>query len=143
MWSRRSISLQAYLYGRQNETRAFYEALQLVLQEEDKKNLERLIEEGSKLSEQLKKYQAEMIEKSINLRAMYDELMGMCLKPDEEMLKVGTEHVPGNFLYHQKTLLSLIYLVSKIDVFISWIYGREVLPIGNDIDKLLFPCPPT
>ncbi|CAK6448903.1 unnamed protein product, partial [Pipistrellus nathusii] len=77
----------AYLYGRQNETRAFYEALQLVLQEEDKKNLERLIEEGSKLSEQLKKYQAEMIEKSINLRAMYDELMGMCLKPDEEMLK--------------------------------------------------------
>ncbi|XP_036284539.1 tripartite motif-containing protein 43-like [Pipistrellus kuhlii] len=79
--------LRAYLYGRQDETRAFYEALQLVLQEEDKKNLERLIEEGSKLSEQLKKYQAEMIEKSINLRAMYDELMGMCLKPDEEMLK--------------------------------------------------------
>ncbi|XP_008147435.2 tripartite motif-containing protein 43-like [Eptesicus fuscus] len=77
----------AYLYKRQDETRAFYETLQLVLQEKDKKNLERLIDEESKLSEQLKKCQDEMIEKRISLRAMYDELMDMCLKPDEEMLK--------------------------------------------------------
>ncbi|KAK1336208.1 LOW QUALITY PROTEIN: hypothetical protein QTO34_004012, partial [Cnephaeus nilssonii] len=51
----------AYLYKRQDETRAFYETLQLVLQEEDKKNLERLIDEESKLSEQLKKCQAKRV----------------------------------------------------------------------------------
>lgn len=80
-----------------------------------------------------------MIEKRISLRTMYDELMDICLKPDEKMLKVGTEYMPGIFFYHQKTWISLIYLISKMDVFISCIYGREGLPIGNDIDKLLFP----
>ncbi|EPQ06832.1 Tripartite motif-containing protein 43 [Myotis brandtii] len=76
-----------YLYRRQDETRAFYETLQLVLHEKDKQNLEILIKEGSKLSGQLEKRQAEMIEKRISLRAMHDELMDMCLKPDVEMLK--------------------------------------------------------
>ncbi|KAK1336206.1 hypothetical protein QTO34_004010 [Cnephaeus nilssonii] len=77
----------AYLYKRQDETRAFYETLQMVLREEDTQNLETLIEEGSTFSEQLKKCQAEVIEKRISLGAMYDELKNMCLKPDEEMLK--------------------------------------------------------
>lgn len=52
------------------------------------------------MSGRLEKRQAEMIEKRISLRAMYDELMDMCLKPDVEMLQVGTEHVPENSLYH-------------------------------------------
>lgn len=100
LWSGKSISLQAYLRRRQDETKAFYETLQLILHEEDKQNLEILIKEGSKLSGRLEKRQAEMIEKRISLRAMYDELMDMCLKPDVEILQVGTEHVPENSLYH-------------------------------------------
>lgn len=120
-------------------TRAFYETLQLVLHEEDKKYLESLVKEGSKMSEQLEKRQAEMIKKKMSLRAMYDELMDMCLKPDVEMLKVGTEHVPGNTLYYQKPtpLSSPLPLVPMIYFFTSCIYGGECLPAGNNTDELL------
>lgn len=100
MWSRKSISLQTYLYRHQRETRAFYETLQLVLPEKEKQYLESLIKDGSKIFEQLKKLEANMTEKKISLRAMYDELMDMYHKSHVGLLKVGTEHVPVNILYY-------------------------------------------
>lgn len=45
-----------------------------------------------------------MIEKRISLRTMYDELMDICLKPDEKMLKVGTEYMPGIFFLSSEDL---------------------------------------
>lgn len=60
---------------------------------------------------QLKKCQTEMVEKKISLRAMYEELMDMCHKPDAELLQVGTEHLSRNILCYQQptTLTSIIW----------------------------------
>nr|KAF6439361.1 hypothetical protein HJG59_018767 [Molossus molossus] len=82
-----SVYWMTYLYRHQDETRAFYETLQLVLHEEDKQYLKSLVKEGSKMFEQLEKLEAELNEKKISLRGMYDELMDMCLKPDVEFLQ--------------------------------------------------------
>lgn len=43
--------------------------------------------------EQLEKCGAEIIEKEKGLRAMSEELMHLCHKPDVELLQGGTEHV--------------------------------------------------
>lgn len=115
VWSRKSISLQAYLHGCQDATRAFLRHCNWFSMME-KNHLESLIKEGSKVFEQLEKLEAEMAEKKINLTAMYEKLMNMCLKPDVELLKVGMGHYPGNILYYWKPtpLISIIYLIPKL-----------------------------
>ncbi|XP_062950891.1 tripartite motif-containing protein 43-like [Cynocephalus volans] len=76
-----------YVYLRRQMTRAEYRKLHPVLYGEEKEYLENLKKEGWHILQQLKKSEAQMVEKWRHLKEMYEELMKMCHKPDKELLQ--------------------------------------------------------
>ncbi|XP_006926933.1 tripartite motif-containing protein 43 [Pteropus alecto] len=76
-----------YVYQYEDITRAAYQTLCQAFHEEGKQHLKSLKEEGLKMFKQLEKRRAEMIAKMMSLRAMYEELMDVCHKPDVELLQ--------------------------------------------------------
>lgn len=111
------------MYRHEDITRAAYQTLRQFLHEEENQHLKSLKEEGFKMFKQLEKRRAKMIAKMRSLRAMYEELMDVCHKPDAELLQVGIEHAPGNILLLGSPGFSLSG--TTIYFFISHIYGWE------------------
>lgn len=113
------------MYKHEDIIRAVYQPLHPSLRKEEKQHLESLKKQGKSVFKQLQKIRAEMVEKRIQLRLMYEELLETCHKSDVELLLVSTEDGSAGILYYLKpTLLtSLIYLVLKVYFFLSCIYG--------------------
>uniref|UniRef100_A0A8C4LYK0 Uncharacterized protein n=1 Tax=Equus asinus TaxID=9793 RepID=A0A8C4LYK0_EQUAS len=120
----KSISLQCYVYKHEDIIRAVYQPLHPSLRKEEKQHLESLKKQGNSVFKQLQKIRAEMVEKRIQLRLMYEELLETCHKSDVELLLVSTEDGSAGILYYLKpTLLtSLIYLLLKVYFFLSCVY---------------------
>ncbi|KAM5223961.1 tripartite motif-containing protein 43-like [Hipposideros larvatus] len=78
---------RSYVYQHEHITRVAYQALREVLHQEEKQHLKSLEEEGPEMFKHLEERRDEMIEKKISLRAMYEELMDICHKPDVELLQ--------------------------------------------------------
>uniref|UniRef100_A0A8C4M123 Tripartite motif-containing protein 43-like n=1 Tax=Equus asinus TaxID=9793 RepID=A0A8C4M123_EQUAS len=69
-----------------NIIRAVYQPLHPSLRKEEKQHLESLKKQGNSVFKQLQKIRAEMVEKRIQLRLMYEELLETCHKSDVELL---------------------------------------------------------
>ncbi|XP_062950917.1 tripartite motif-containing protein 43-like [Cynocephalus volans] len=77
----------SYVYVLAEMTAAEYKKMHLVLHQEEKQHLNRLIMEGKWILQQLKKNKAKMVQKKKDLREMFKELMKMCHKPDVDLLQ--------------------------------------------------------
>ncbi|KAG3280963.1 tripartite motif-containing protein 43-like [Ictidomys tridecemlineatus] len=80
-----------YVYLREELIRAEYKKLHPVLHEEENRHLDILRKESKRILEELKKSEANMVQKKTDLREIYEELVKMSHKPYVELLQVRTE----------------------------------------------------
>ncbi|XP_008508975.2 tripartite motif-containing protein 43-like [Equus przewalskii] len=83
---RLSFHWMCYVYKHEDIIRAVYQPLHPSLRKEEKQHLESLKKQGKSVFKQLQKIRAEMVEKRIQLRLMYEELLETCHKSDVELL---------------------------------------------------------
>ncbi|XP_039109622.1 tripartite motif-containing protein 64-like [Hyaena hyaena] len=80
-------SFEEYVLLRKVMIRAQYQKMRLFLCEEEQLHLETLEREAKEIFQQLKESEFRMTQQKESLKKVYRELMGMCHKPDLELLQ--------------------------------------------------------